>query len=149
MNSMFKLSRYFIGGILLFSSLSNVQAIDNKPDYTSPESLPGSVRVSAEVVIGLVGSIDNLVVIDSRTTNDRKMGFIEGSIGLTDTKTNCKSLKSSLPELDTPVLFYCNGINCERSDNAVRISYECGYRKIYWFRGGIEEWREKKLPLVQ
>jgi rhodanese-related sulfurtransferase len=49
----------------------------------------------------------------------------------------------------TPVIFYCNGVRCDRSGRAVRIAVACGYRDVYWFRGGIEEWRVKQFPLIQ
>ena len=58
-------------------------------------------------------------------------------------------LAALLPAKSTPVVFYCNGINCDRSDKAVVIALGCGYTAIHWFRGGIEEWREKNYPLMQ
>jgi len=149
MNLRKRSGRYCFGILLLVGFLGSAGAAELKAKYVSPESLPGAVRVSAEKVIYLVDTIPELVIIDSRTANDRQMGHIEGSIGLTDIHTDCGILANYLQTKASPVLFYCNGINCKRSDNAVKIARECEYTQIYWFRGGIEEWREKKLPLVQ
>lgn len=116
--------------------------------YTSPPSLPGSKVINEKQLIDLINSRDELVVIDSRTANDRQLGHIEGSVWLVDTRTNCETLKEKLPGLKTPVVFYCNGIKCRRSDNAVGIARDCGYKEIYWYRGGIESWLGNRLPLV-
>jgi rhodanese-related sulfurtransferase len=52
-----------------------------------------------------------------------------------------------IPEKTGTVIFYCNGPRCRRSDNAVMIAAECGYRNLYWFRGGMEAWRADAYPV--
>ena len=121
-------------------------AADN---YVSPESIAGATVINAEQLIGLVGSHDNLVIVDSRIREDHDEGYIEGSRHLVDRESSCASLSNLLPVKMTPVVFYCNGINCDRSDKAVVTALDCGYTRIYWFRGGIEEWRDKNYPLIQ
>ena len=107
------------------------------------------INVNAEGLIEKVARLPALVLIDSRIPADRLDGYIEGSISLPDVDTNCTSLARVVPELTTPVLFYCNGIRCGRSASAVVIARNCGYRNLYWFRTGMEEWQEKKYPLVE
>ena len=118
-------------------------------DYVSPLAIEGSRVVGAEELIDLVGKLEDLVIIDSRIREDHNEGYIEGSRHLVDRDTTCDSLAVLLPGSATPVVFYCNGINCDRSDKAVVIALGCGYSQIYWFRGGIEEWRDKNYPLIQ
>lgn len=115
----------------------------------SPEDIPGSVKVTAEGFIDLVDTIPNLIVIDSRIPGDRKQGYVEGSISLPDIETSCKSLATKIPAKDSPTLFYCNGVKCGRSAKAVKIALKCGYKKVYWFRGGFEEWLAKGFPYLQ
>jgi rhodanese-related sulfurtransferase len=116
--------------------------------YVSPESIDGATVINAEQLIELAGSQADLVIVDSRIREDREEGYIEGSRHLLDRDTNCASLSGLLPGKVTPVVFYCNGISCDRSDRAVVTALGCGYTSIYWFRGGIEEWREKNFPLI-
>ena len=47
----------------------------------------------------------------------------------------------------TPVIFYCNGVKCDRSVKSAQIALDNGYTNIYWFRGGIEEWRANGFPI--
>lgn len=113
-----------------------------------PDTIPGTTRVDAEAVIELASKTPNLVIIDARIEGDRKHGFIEGSISLPDAQTNCASLAKIIPKKNSPTLFYCNGVNCGRSVTASKIALKCGYTKLYWFRGGYEEWLAKNYPFV-
>ncbi len=115
----------------------------------TPEQIPGATRVSAEQFIELVGAYPDMVVIDARITANRKHGYIEGSASLPDTKTNCDSLAELIPAADTPAAFYCNGVKCGRSVKSVKIALSCGYTKVYWFRGGFEEWKGKNYPYLR
>lgn len=116
---------------------------------TSPESIEGTIKVSAEEFIDLVEKIPELVIIDSRIPGDRKQGFIEGSLSLPDVDTTCDSLAKVISKKNAVSLFYCNGVKCGRSAKAIKIALGCGYTNIYWFRGGFEEWLEKGYPYLQ
>lgn len=118
-------------------------------DYTSPALLAGATTVDAEQLIELIDTRPDAVLVDSRTSEDHHQGNIEGSQHLIDSETNCKTLAGMLSGKDTPVIFYCNGVKCDRSDNAVTSAVDCGYTEICWFRGGIEEWRAKNYLLVE
>lgn len=136
---------YFIS-MTVAMMLSGVAAA--APVVPVPEQIPGVKRVDAEAVIDLAAKLPKLIIIDSRVVGDRKMGYIENSVSLPDAKTNCKSLAKIIPAKTTPVLFYCNGVKCGRSVVATRIALQCGYKDIYWFRGGFEEWRAKQFPFL-
>jgi len=114
-----------------------------------PESIPGTTRVGAEEVIDLVQKHEDLVIVDARKRSDYAKGHIEGAVSLPDTETTPERLAQVVPSKDTPVLFYCNGVKCGRSVTSARRAVEWGYRKVYWFRGGIEEWTAKGYPVVK
>ncbi len=114
----------------------------------APDSIKGTVKVNAEGVIELVEKHENLVMVDSRIKADRKQGYIEGSISLPDIDTSCDSLAKIIPKKDSVAIFYCNGVKCGRSVKASKIAVGCGYKNLYWFRGGYAEWLEKGYPVV-
>jgi rhodanese-related sulfurtransferase len=118
-------------------------------DYTSPESIAGTVRIDANELITLADRHKDLVIIDARMRSDRKQGFIPGSISLPDIETDCASLAGVIPSKHSEVAFYCNGIKCRRSDHAVAIAVGCGYDRVFWFRGGIEEWLNTNFPIYK
>ncbi len=115
----------------------------------APAEIPGVTTVDAEGLLDLVDKTPGLVIIDARMRQDRSQGYIEGSISLPDVKTTCASLAKIVHRKSSPVLFYCNGPNCERSAHSSRTALACGYRHIYWFRGGFEEWKKKNYPFVK
>jgi rhodanese-related sulfurtransferase len=114
-----------------------------------PESIPGVTTLDAEGLIELAQRMPELVLIDSRVPVDRQQGYIQGSVSLPDTQTACATLGDILPAFDTPVMFYCNGVKCGRSVIAAEIARDCGYQRLYWFRGGFEEWKQKGYPFLQ
>ena len=116
---------------------------------SSPDRIEGSLLVDAEAFIQLVGKIPELLIVDSRIPGDRKQGYVEGSISLPDVDTNCESLAKVIPNKESATLFYCNGVKCGRSATAVKIALSCGYKNLYWFRGGFEEWLAKGYPYLQ
>lgn len=115
----------------------------------APLSIPGTTKLFAEDIFFLVEKNPDLLIIDARIRSDRIQGYIEGSVSLPDVETNCSSLKNIIPTKTSPVLFYCNGAKCGRSGKSAKIATQCGYKNIYWFRGGFEEWKSKNLPFIK
>ena len=125
------------------------QTVTGNEKIVSPVHIDGTTIVDAAGLIETVTQIPELILIDSRLPADHREGFIEGSVSLPDTDTDCDSLAGIVPALTTPLLFYCNGIKCGRSATTAAIAVACGYTRVYWFRNGMEEWQEQEYPLVQ
>jgi rhodanese-related sulfurtransferase len=114
-----------------------------------PDNIAGVETLLAADVINKAQEISDLIVIDSRIASDRLNGYIEGSISLPDTQTNCDTLAGVTSNKDRPLLFYCNGVECGRSVVAIKIAKSCGYTNLLWFRGGFEEWLENGYPYIK
>ncbi len=123
-------------------------AMAEVPDK-APEQIPGVTRVEAEDLLTLVGEEPRLLIIDSRIRMDRRQGFIESSVSLPDTETSCASLQQALGDRHRPVVFYCNGVKCGRSGKAAQVATACGHSRIYWYRGGFEDWKQKGYPFLK
>jgi len=115
----------------------------------APDQIPGVRKVDGAGVIRLADVNPQLVIIDSRIAMDRKQGYIEGSVSLPDVDTTCASLARAVPVRTRPVLFYCDGPRCGRSAVAARIAHGCGYRNVYWYRDGFEDWKTKGYPYLK
>ena len=122
---------------------------------TTPDTLKGVTRVSAEEVAELAkGSV---TIVDTRSQKEYDSehvrgavlaSYLEKSLKETDfdaSKDDFTALKN-VPK-DKPVIFFCNGPECWKSYKASRAAVAAGYPKIYWFRGGMPEWRDKHLPV--
>jgi PQQ-dependent catabolism-associated CXXCW motif protein len=53
----------------------------------------------------------------------------------------------SLGDKSRPLVFFCVNAQCWLSYNASLRAVALGYGRVYWYRGGIEAWREAGLPL--
>lgn len=116
---------------------------------TTPNQIPGTTHISAEELIELVEEFDELVIIDARKSGEWEKGHVEDSIALPNTETDESALAKVLSSKETPVVFYCNGVKCGRSVESAKMAVSFGYKKIYWFRGGWEEWTAKGLPIAK
>lgn len=47
-----------------------------------------------------------------------------------------------------PLVYFCVSPQCWLSYNAALRAAAAGYTQVYWYRGGIEAWREAGLPLA-
>ncbi len=110
------------------------------------KNISGAEVITAEGLLNKVYEYPGLVIVDTRHKGDRVQGYIEGSVNLSDTDTDCSRLAEIISSYETPAMFYCNGIKCERSANAIHKAIACGYEKIYWLRGGFNEWKAKGFP---
>lgn len=123
--------------------------VGNETPDVSPAEIPGTTKVDAERLLQLVQKLPRLVVIDARIRSDRNQGYIEDSVSLPDIETDCASIKKVAADKATPLVFYCNGPKCGRSAKSAQKALACGYKRLYWFRGGFEEWRGKDYPVVK
>ncbi len=79
-----------------------------------------------------------------------------GGAGLHDEKTNAqidRYLAQVMGQITTqkekPVVVYCADWQCWEAYNAMQRLYILGYRKLYWYRGGMASWAKAGLPVVQ
>jgi rhodanese-related sulfurtransferase len=60
-----------------------------------------------------------------------------------------KKIAQRLPaDLKTKIVTFCNGFKCEESDLLAHKLIKLGYKKVYVYKGGVPEWKEKKQPLM-
>jgi len=121
----------------------------------TPEAVNGVTRVSAEQVAELARQ--GVTIVDTRSQKEFENEHIRGAVLASyvekslkevdfDAKKDDFSPLKTIPK-DRPVVFLCNGPECWKSYKASRAALADGYTKIYWFRGGMPEWREKHLPV--
>ena len=136
---------YIIFFYIMAFFLYSVSAVE-KPH--APENITGVTQVSAEEVVDLILSDADIIIIDSRKKTEYLKGHIEGAINILNTELAREDLETIAPDRSQAVLFYCNGARCLRSSDSIDKALGWGYTNIYWFRGGWEEWTEKRLPVI-
>jgi rhodanese-related sulfurtransferase len=115
----------------------------------APLEIKGAKTLNADGVIALVQKTSNLVILDNRSAADYDAGHIEGAVRLIDTDmTDEGVLAKHVKAKNGPVLFYCNGLKCGRAAKATTKAVEWGYTNVHYYALGLEEWKQRKLPLV-
>lgn len=144
-------SFYSLAGLLVIALSSPALAAVQTPD-----SISGTTVVTAEKAKEMVAS--GVLIVDTRVANEYVEQHIKGAVNVPYKEKSAKSVKfdssqdsfdlSKLPaDKNTPIIFYCNAGECWKSYKSSVQAVKAGYKKIYWLRGGIPEWKAKGYPV--
>lgn len=102
--------------------------------------------ISAETLYKMILDGAEVTIIDSRRSEDFEKEHITGAIGLSVTDTNAKTLSEVAPDVSKKIVFYCQNVKCQSSVIAASKAIGAGYKYVYEFTGGIEEWKKQGYP---
>lgn len=97
-------------------------------------------------------------LIDTRVANEHVEAHPKGAINIPYKEKSAKAIdfdasqdKFDLTKLpadkNAGVIFHCNGPECWKSYKASVTALKAGYKKVYWFRNGLPEWKAKGFPV--
>ncbi len=147
---------------MLFSilSLAAVQAGAGERALV-PERLAGIETIDSDDVLEYLDG-GGARFIDARKPSDFRFATIPTSINcpitsgryeITDAEINaavadfesCADLEAVA--MDTPVVVFCNGPECWRSSKGALALRKLGYRMVYWYRIGMNDWKAQGLAM--
>ena len=122
----------------------------------TPDALSGVKVIKADDVQNALKS--GIPVIDTRVANEFAEEHIKGARNVPYKEKSAKAVTfdaaqdsfdlAKLPaDKNAPVVFYCNAGECWKSYKASVVAQKAGYKNISWFRGGMPEWKSRKLPV--
>lgn len=89
-----------------------------------------------------------LPVVDVLPENSFRKKHIPGAINVPVEKDDfVRRVKSAVGEPDGGLVVYCAGADCDASPRAAKKLEQAGFRGVYDFEGGLEEWERADLPL--
>ena len=107
--------------------------------------IPKGVKVlTAPEVRDMLKSPDRLLV-NALSRIEYQMQHIPGSINIPVDEV--KSSSQMPTDKSAAIIFYCNGVACPYSRRAAKTAVKLGYTRVYWFKGGILEWRQYQYPM--
>lgn len=136
----------FYGAVFIICA--EVFAATASDEVKLPENPTVAVTIDAEHLIELYQYVSNLLIIDSRHREDFALGHIETAISLPLADTNCKTLSELANSPERAIVFYSNNNAGDASIEAIRIAFDCGYKRLFWLRDGFVEWKGKDYPYV-
>lgn len=143
--------RYLLAALSLTALLAGpALAVDN------PNELPGATVISADRAKEL--STKGAQIVDVRSANEFAEAHIAGAKNVpykekSDKKVGFDASQDSFDLAKLPadkaaeMVFYCNGIECWKSYKAGVTAVKAGFKKVYWLRGGLPEWKGRGYPV--
>lgn len=133
------MKKYLLLPLLLFIA-TNILA------DAAPAKVAGASTIDAAMAKLLHDK--GILFVDVRSADDYKAGHISGAkhLSVKDAGFTADNL-SALSKKDEPVVFYCNGVTCLGSSMATQKALDWGWSKVYYFRGGITQWKTSGLPV--
>ena len=129
-----------------------------KLGYFTPTLLAGAKVLSAEEVQDMMSK--GAKFYDVRSEKEYQAGHVKDALFLPYHEKSKKEidfdatldefkLAGTVQDKNVTLIFACNGGECWKSYKASKVALSAGYKSVYWFRGGLPEWRDKGLPVAQ
>jgi len=130
---------------MLATLCSNIAVQAEKTDWYAPMSVEGTVTVDVYEANELFHA--GAVFIDVRNPRLFAKKHVPGAHHLDLKDGYSERALNAIAGLDDPVVIYSSGEQCSRSYRASEMAVNWGYTKVYYFRGGIIDWRDAGLPM--
>ncbi|MDE2369711.1 MAG: PhnD/SsuA/transferrin family substrate-binding protein [Burkholderiales bacterium] len=119
----------------------------------TPTDLAGATLVGVAEVRRLMSQ--GVILVDTRNQQEYAQRHIPGARFVPYGEKSLKDVAydaalddfAGLKSLDPnrPTIFQCNGPECWKSYKAARAAIGAGFKKVYWFRGGMPAWEAANL----
>jgi rhodanese-related sulfurtransferase len=150
MNMMSMSALRFVGAVVLAVMAASAVAQE------TPKTLEGATVIDSTRVQQLMRT--GTVLYDVRVAAEYAESHVKGAKSLPYREKSVKDVKfdrtqdtfdlDKLPtDKNTAFIFYCNAGDCWKSYKASKLAIDAGFKSVYWFRGGMPEWRSKNLPV--
>ena len=95
---------------------------------------------------------DMVVLLDARNASDYSKGYIPQAVSVPIGEFNQKypevaELLADAENQGKSIVIYCIGVHCLDSSLLAKELHNKGYREIFVYKGGIEEWQELGYPV--
>jgi len=158
-----KLPEFVLNGVTIKQELNrephedfkNPGARKCRPFCIQPENIEGATTIKLEDFPKMAADINagKILIVDMRTPDWFTKETIPGAINLPyiDLVGNPNKAKAKIKKLeDKPIISFCNGWWCGQSPTGIKALQQLNYPgKIYWFRGGNQDWSDAGLPFVK
>jgi rhodanese-related sulfurtransferase len=103
-------------------------------------------QISRESLREKIERGDDFVLVDALSPMSYAAMHLPGAINLTPGWVDDRA-RRRIPDLDTEVVVYCLGSDCDSSVKVANRLTELGYRNIRHYTEGMRDWMEAGLPL--
>ena len=91
---------------------------------------------------------DKILFVDARNPEEFEEGHIVGAINIPYFTIDRYSERLAVIDKTEPLVTYCEGADCDMSIRLGNELFSKGFRKVFVFFGGWEEWSRANYPVV-
>ncbi len=91
---------------------------------------------------------DKILFVDARDPEEYEDGHIAGAVNLPLFRLDEYSSRMSYLDKSEPLVVYCEGTDCDMSIRLGNELFSKGFKKVFVFFGGWEEWKGADYPVV-
>jgi rhodanese-related sulfurtransferase len=126
-------------------SIINLKKNTERNDKTSLESFKEPIAINLKQAYELYKK--NIVFLDARGNDEYKEGHIKNALSLPYYDFDSyKQVLNNIPK-SSIIVTYCAGTDCDLSILLGKQLFESGYKKIYIFFGGWNDWLNANYPI--
>lgn len=130
--------------LILFTSLFLVT-----PARAGNEEMPQVVAIAGEELKKMIDDGAHFVLIDTRYDGPYWAGHIKNAVNLPSESVDSQTLDQIVPDMNTKLVFYCEGGDSNTSRIAASKALGAGYHYVYYYDGGIEDWKKLGYQVVK
>jgi rhodanese-related sulfurtransferase len=91
---------------------------------------------------------DQILFVDARDSTEYNDGHIAGAINLPYFFLKEYSSRIDVMDKTKPLVTYCEAADCDMSIRLGNELFSKGFRKVFVFYGGWEEWKKAQYPVI-
>lgn len=113
------------------------------------EEAPATVAGAKTITVAEAKALydKKALFVDARNSSDWEAGRIAGAVHLELKSNLTKENLAKHAKSGDPIVFYCNGVKCMVSANAIEKVKPWGYTKLYYLRDGFPAWKAANYPV--
>lgn len=134
---MFRALAVFASCFLFFQSVHAAEE--------APASVAGAKTVGVAEAKALYDK--KALFVDARNNSDWEGGRVAGAVHLELKSGLTKESLAKHAKPGDPIVFYCNGVKCMVSANAIEKVKPWGYTNLFYLREGFPAWKAAKYPV--
>lgn len=111
----------------------------------APATVAGAKTIGAAEAKSLYDK--KTLFLDARSNSDWEAGRVAGAVHLELKSELTKENLAKHAKPGDPIVFYCNGVKCMVSANAIEKVKPWGYTKLFYLREGFPAWKAANYPV--
>lgn len=102
--------------------------------------------ISREEIKRRIDAQESIILVEALPEKYYNSGHLPGAINIPHSEIRSRAA-SELPDKNATIIVYCANTQCQNSHTATQTLNEMGYRRVFEYVEGKQDWADAGLPL--